>query len=302
MQDVIGRDVDDRPSRVHLPSWRGLPRPARLGAVALVAGACAVALAAVRVPADTTPPDVAVVVDHGRSTATGPTATGALEVRVVNPSATRARVDRVGLAVRGLRVLSVEPSRAGSVAPDGERRYVLRYEVPDCAELRLPGLLEVSLAGGTRSARVVGRVPADGDAVAFRPCPVSALPAPALAVRVLAGTSERAAAGARGAVRLEVRNGGPAVRLLSVAAEVPGVRSSAVVPGRSAMLREDDRAEVLLRFDVDDCADVVRTGRLVVHAVRNGVERELGLTLAHDFEGRRLRQLALDHVFTACGR
>ena len=299
MQDVIGRDVDDGPSRVRLLSWRELPRGVRTAVLVAAAAAGASAVVLARPGATPDAGDVRVVVeqavvDQVGASATGRSVTGRLAVRVVG-SAGDVEVSDVTLAARGLELLSVEPTRRAATS-------LLRYRVPDCGALRLPGELVVRLVGGSSHSRPVGRGAAPGDVAVFQPCPVGAVPSPALAVRPLDGAVETTATGAHGVVRLEVHNGGPSVRLLSVTAEVPGVRSSSVVPAHGAHLRQDERVEVVLRFEIEDCDEVLRTGRLVLRAVRDGVERELGLTLTHDVEARRLRQLGLDGLLDACRR
>lgn len=299
MQDVIGRDEDERPSRARLPSPRELRRPAGVAVAAAVV--CGAALVLARPPAAPQAPHPAAVVERHMATATGPTASGELTVRVVGVP-TDAEVASVDLAAPGLQVLSVEPAPSPAGALEEAPAHLLRYRVPDCAELRLPAELEVTLAGGAGHARALGRTRAPGDAQSFRPCPAGAVPPPALAVRVGDSRTETTATGARGAVRLAVHNGGPDVRLLSVTAEVPGVRSASIIPAHAAHLRQDEHLEVVLRFEIEDCTRVLRTGRLVLRAVRHGVERELGLTLGHELEARRLRQVALDGVLDACAR
>ena len=304
-RDVIGCGSED------VPRWNGRhagrlsplqgPRLVAAGALlALLAGV----LATTRLAPDDAPapahPQLSVVVDGGPPAGSGRSVTGELRLRLVNRSSRAAVVQGLALTAPGLEVLSVRPPVGEPVPAGGERRHVVGYRVRDCEALRLPGTLQVSVAGGPEVARPVGRTPVAGDAGAFVPCTVASVPAPQLAVRPIAATAARSGAGADGAVRLEVRNGGPALRLLSVTAEVPGVRFSTLVPPHGVVLRPDERLEMVLGFEIDDCRQLRRTGRLVMRAARDGIERELGLTITHDREAGTLRQVALDAVLGAC--
>ena len=121
-----------------------------------------------------------------------------------------------------------------------------------------------------------------------------------LAVRPLGGRTVETDAGARGDVRLEVRNGGAPLRLRSLSAEVPGVRFSTVGAPYGGRLVQDERAEVVLRFAIDDCAALRRTGRLVLQVEQAGTLHEVGLTVTNDREAGTVRQVALDRVLGAC--
>jgi len=304
VQDVIGQDVDDSPRLPAVPSWQGVPPAARLAVVGLAAVlAVGLVVAGGRGPEPVpTATELAVVLAGERTGGAGRAATGEVRLRVVNASDTPAEVGALTLSAPGLQVLAVEPADVARVAAAGERSYRVRYRVADCTALRLPAQVEVAVPGAASRSRPLGRVPADGDAVGFSPCSVRALPAPALAVRPLGGTTEAAGAGARGRVRLEVRNGGPVVRLLSMTAEVPGVRFAPLVSPHGLVLGEDERLELVLGFEIEDCARLLRAGRLVLRAARHGVESELALTITHDREAGTLRQLALDRVLGACPR
>lgn len=121
-----------------------------------------------------------------------------------------------------------------------------------------------------------------------------------LAARPLGGGTVRTDAGARGDVRLEIRNGGRPLRLLDVTAEVPGVRFTPVVRPHGVELGTEERIELVLRFRIDDCASLRRTGRLVLQVEQSGLRQEVGLTVTHDREAGTVRQVALDRVLGAC--
>lgn len=229
---------------------------------------------------------------------------GELAVAVTNGTDAGLRLGALSLAAAGLQVVSVAPAFGRSLGPREGREYVVRYEVPVCAALQLPASLRVSydaLRTGPGSARL--ELGPGQQAVPFAVCPEgSTLQArPDLAVRAIGGGSRRDGAGARGTVELEVRNAGARLDLLSVGAQVPGVRFINAGQPNGVQMLADDRVEVNLAFAVDDCALLRRTGRLVLRVRQAGVEQEIGLTITRDVEAGTVRQLALDRVLQACG-
>ncbi len=329
-KDVIGDDVigsDRRPSRLG-------SRPTRPPATLVGAAAALVLLAGIGatvvgerepappVPGPAEPALVLQVVGRaaeggaaGGGTADGG-AGGELVVGIVNSTDTRVRLGALSLVSAGLQVVSVVPAFGRPLGPREGREYVVRYEVPVCAALQLPVSLRVTYdapgtgRGSTRlelgARRELGteQEPGPGgQAVPFAICPEgSTLQArPDLAVRAIGGGSRRDGAGARGTVELEVRNAGARLDLLSVGAEVPGVRFINAGQPNGVQMLADDRVEVNLAFEVDDCALLRRTGRLVLRVRQAGVEREIGLTITSDVEAATVRQLALDRVLQACG-
>ena len=164
----------------------------------------------------------------------------------------------------------------------------------------------------------VGPLQGPGPATAGGPSsPAAPAAGPALragvSARPLGGQTLRTHVGARGTVRLEVRNdaapprlevGNEAapLRLLSATAEVPGVRFTPVVRPDGAELGPQERVEVELGFSIADCTWLRRTGRLVLVVEQAGVRQEVGLTVTHDREAGTVRQVSLDRVLSACPR
>ena len=230
-------------------------------------------------------------------------AAGELAVEVSNLTDARVRLGRLTLQAPGLVVTDVRPAFGRPLGPRETREYALAYQVPVCGLLLLPAQLSVSYLqpGG---ARAEGLSLGPGlQTVPFARCAEGSTRTlrPDLAVRAIGGSSRKVGAGARGTVELEVRNAGVALRLLSVTAQVPGVRFVDEGQPHGLPLGTDDRVEVNLGFVVPDCALLRRTGRLVLRALQAGVESEVGLTVTTDVEAGTVRQLALDRVLDSCG-
>ncbi len=304
--DVIGQDG---PERRTLPAWLADRAVRLVGAAALLVTGAGVVVAAQGAPVVAAmqprpPVSVGVVFDGGDVQRRGDGAAGALQLLVVNRTARPAPVRALTLEAAGLEVLSVEPGDSLPLGAFAQRKYVVRYSVPDCARLRLPGRVSVGLrdpdADRVKSMTVPLMDPSTpGDGVPFAPCPGTAAPL-SLGVRSLGGTTTRTPAGARGLVRVEVRNGGAPLLLLELTAEVPGVLFSPLVPANGISLLQDDRIELQLAFEIPDCDRLRRTGRLVLRASRGGVVSELGLTITNVREAGTVRQVALDRVLQAC--
>ena len=83
---------------------------------------------------------------------------------------------------------------------------------------------------------------------------------------------------------------------------MPGVRFIDEGQPNGVSMGPDDRVEVNLGFEVDDCALLRRSGQLVLRALQAGVESEVALTVTADVEVGTVRQLALDRVLESCPR
>ncbi|MCW2614585.1 MAG: hypothetical protein JWN08_1579 [Frankiales bacterium] len=254
------------------------------------------ALAVELVSGDTGLPD-------GAETGVAVEASGELGVVVTNLRPARVRLGSLTLVAPGLRVLSVQPGFGRPLGAGESRDYRLSYAVPVCAALQLPAALRLSYLQDGRPAQSVSLPLGPGlQPVPFALCPEGATREvrPDLAVRTIGGTDTRRGDGVRGTVALEVRNADAPLQLLSVTAEVPGVRFTDRGPANGITLGTDDRVEVRLGFEVDDCALLRRTGRLVLTVRQDGVVRELALTLTTETEAGVIRQLALDRVLESC--
>lgn len=271
-------------------------------------------------------PPVQLVPAGDRATPDGAGARGVLTVTLRNQLDAPVGLSALALDVGGVRIVSVRPALERPLAPREVRDLVIDYAVADCADLVLPGRLQLTShtdappagsageldagpasqrpgpAQGARAQAVVffDRGPAVAGALPLAACPTVLPRPPDLGVRTLGGSSGRSAVGARGTVELEVRNAGPPLQLLSVGAEVPGVVFQVVTPPNGVSLDVDGRVALRLAFVVPDCTRLRRTGRLVLRVVQDGLVRELGLTITNDFEAGTVRQAALDRVLQAC--
>lgn len=309
--DVIGTD---EPAR--LPAWLGQPPPGLVAVLAVLVLLVGVGAAAVVEPprpvaaAAAPGPALAVALvggttglPQGAEAGVAVEASGELGVLVTNLRDRRLRLGSLSLLAPGLQVLSLEPAFGRPLAAGESRDYRVTYAVPACAELALPAVLRVSyVEDGGRAQSVSLRLGPGRQPVAFARCPPGSTreARPDLAVRSIGGSDEPTAAGVRGTVALEVRNAAEPVQLLSVTATVPGVRFTNRGPPNGITLGTDDRVEVRLGFEVDDCARLRRTGTLVLRVRQDGAERELRLTLTTDAEAGVVRQLALDRVLESC--
>lgn len=296
---AAGDVLVSEPARPH--AWAQPPLVGAMAVLVLLAGVLA-ALTVSGPVAAAVPPVVTVV---GTSTLPG----GAGEVRgevvvsVRNPGRGPVRLSALRLAAQGLVPGTVTPDVEVPLAAGQAREHVLAFDVPRCGSLLLPARLLVSAPGSTgrpvTAAVVLGPAERDGE---FEPC----LPGttfdgrPSLAVSGIGGSTTRTAPGARGVLRLEVRNGGAPLQLLQVFAELPGVRFAVVGRANGVTLVTDERTEVRLAFEVEDCALLGRTGRLLLQVRVDGREREVAVEVGDT--GRAVAQNALDRVAQACDR
>ena len=300
-----GRDL----LALHLPGW----------AVAVVAGLVALSLGAGLVGAvalrrdaeqEAARPDVEVEVLDGSSSTVGGVARGTLELALVNRGRDEVQVD-LGFAVEGLRVTGGEPEPLPPLPPGGRQEVRVTYLVPSCAALVLPGRLLLGLqTARERVERVLPVVDPRGgrpaaDALPLGACPPSsrsAVPGEPTDVgaRSAGGSSRRVGAGAEGVARLEVRNGGPPVRLLSVDARVPGAVFAPRLLEGGLALEPDGLALVGLRFRVPDCTRLQAGGWLLLRVERFGGVQELALRIVAEPAGGLGPQAQLPVVLESC--
>ena len=239
-------------------------------------------------------------------------ARGELSLLLVNRREQRVRLGALRIAVEGLQVTSVTPAFGKPLGPFEERLFTIGFLVPDCSQLVLPGRLTVSLAadGQPVERRDVAVVDPDlrspgRSGFTLGGCPPSARGRSAgtstdVAVRPAGGTVERDGLGAVGALRLEVRNAGPPLQLVSYTGEVPGVTFTErrIDGGRS--IDTDGLVVVRLAFRIEDCAALQPAGRLVLVVRRGGAQQELGLRAVAEPEAGVGPQVDLGLLFGAC--
>ena len=250
-------------------------------------------------------PDVAVRLLDARSSTVGGVARGSLELLLVNRRDRPVEVGGLAVVVEGLRVTGalVLPRELGAYA---EHRVTVPYLVPSCASLVLPGMLVLQAGGEQHRVPVVdARAEPDGDEIRFGSCPPSARsPRPGeptdVGARAAGGTSRRVGVTVTGVARLEVRNDGPPVRLLSVDADVPGVVVTPRVLAGGRTIVTDGLVVIGLRFRVPDCSELGGPGRLVLRVERFGGVQELSLRLTRQPGTGPGPQVRLPVVLDAC--
>ena len=248
-------------------------------------------------------PDVEVrLVDRSSSTVAG-VARGALELLLVNRRDRPARLDGLEVQVEGLQVTGalVLPRELG---PYAEHLLRLAYLVPSCASLVLPGELVLRVDGDEVRVPVVDAA-ASSDGIALGSCPPSARSERPgeptdVGARAAGGTSRRVGDAVEGVARLEVRNAGQPVRLLSVDADVPGVVVTARVLAGGRTIVTDGVVVIGLRFRIPDCAGLASSGRLVLQVERFGGVQELSLRVAVEPGDGLGPQVRLPVVLDAC--
>lgn len=293
---------------VRLPPW-AVPLIAVLAACVLGGGVVAVAQDRQVQAREAARLDVEVRPAGTTSTTVRGVAQGELSLLLVNRREGRVRLGALRLLVDGLRVTSVSPAFGKPLGPFEERLFTIGVLVPDCSALVLPGRLSVSLAadGQPVQRREVAVVGPDQSApgFTFSGCPPSARgrgagTATDVAVRPAGGSTQREGAGAQGALRLEVRNAGPRLQLLSITGQVPGVRFTPRVIDGGRSIDTDGLVVVRLAFTIDDCAAVQPAGRLVLVVERAGAQQELGLRAVAEPEAGVGPQVSLGLLFRAC--
>ena len=145
----------------------------------------------------------------------------------------------------------------------------------------------------------------DTDGVELGSCPPSARgerpgEPTDVGARAAGGTSRRDGDAVEGAARLEVRNDGPPVRLLSVGADVPGVVVTPRVLAGGRTIVTDGLVVIGLRFRIPDCAGLAASGRLVLRVERFGGVQELSLRVGAGSGGGQGPQVRLPVVLDAC--
>lgn len=280
-----------------VPPWA----VALTAALALVAGL----LVAVDQRREADRPDVAVRLLDGRSSTVAGVALGGLELLLVNLRGRPARLGGLVLEVEGLRVTGLEPALPDELRAYDEQRVRVTYTVPSCAALVLPGVLVLQVDDEQERVPVVDA--GSGSAgIELGSCPPGARSrrpgdATDVGARAAGGTARRVGDAVEGVARLEVRNAGPPVRLLSVDAEVPGVAVTPRVLDGGRTIVTDGLVVVGLRFRIADCAELQETGRLVLRVERFGGVQELSLALASAPGAGGGPQLRLPVVLDSCG-
>ena len=259
-------------------------------------------------------PEVDVLPDRPSSSTVAGVARGRIGLRLVNRRDRPVSVGQIEVAVEGLRVVRVEPDELRPLGPREERRLRISFVVPSCDALVLPGTLSLVLLaeGQPVERKQVAVVEPDAQspppgALTLGACPASARGADAgtptdVGVRPAGGSARRTGAGAEGFARLEIRNVGSPLRLLSVDAEVPGARfTPRVIDGGGRTLETDGLVRVRLAFRVEDCRALQKTGRLVLRVERFGAVQELGLRVTAEPAAGLGPQVDFRVVLDSCG-
>lgn len=249
-------------------------------------------------------PDVAVRLLDARSSTVGGVALGGLELLLVNRRDRPARLGGLVLELEGLRVNRLEPDLPDELGAYDEQRVRVTYTIPSCASLVLPGTLVLRVDDEQERVPVV-EAGSGSEGIELGSCPLSARgerpgEPTDVGARAAGGTSRRVGDAVEGVARLEVRNAGPPVRLLSVDADVPGVVVTPRVLDGGRTIVTDGLVVLGLRFRVPDCAALGSTGRLVLRVERFGGVQELSLRVAAEPGGRQGPQVRLPVVLDAC--
>jgi hypothetical protein len=235
----------------------------------------------------------------------GSSTEGAVHAVVSNPG--RRPVDLLGveLDLPGVALLPLRGEPARSLPPGAAADARVRFAVPDCGVVAVPGRVRIAVAHPGAPPRLVelpvaddpppGGIAADVFTAGCRPA--SAPYVVALAVSVAGGTAVADGGAARGELQVVVRNHGGAVQLVSVTAEVPGVLFvSQTDPARNRWTDPGEQLSVPLPFVVPFCGEPGRTGRLFVTVRDQAGELR---TLAFPADGSAVD---LTLVFGACRR
>jgi hypothetical protein len=201
------------------------------------------------------------------------------------------------VAVAALDVPGVRAAAAGPVVVEGGGRAELAVPVSvrSCEQLAAGSVLLAVRRPGEPAREVARRVPSGALRAGCGP-PADARSV-AVAVRAVEGRRRVEGEGVRGVVAVEVTNLGADLELARVDAEVPGVITSS----GSLRVPAGERGTVRLGFHVPVCADLRRTGRVVVTLRSPAVgTRELGFRATEDEEARTVRDLDLDVLLRAC--
>ncbi|HVM26391.1 MAG TPA: hypothetical protein VM433_01810 [Mycobacteriales bacterium] len=297
---------DERPGR-RLGSALGWQPPAG-AVVALTIAVLATALTglagvgAVRAADERDADRVELVVEARSSVAVRPRGRdGVLVLQVRNDGSRGVEVRDVQIAVEGVRGRG--PVEQPTIGRGATIELVVPFAVTDCRALRESGRLVLRVRPEGRAERDVALPVGAGAPVAAGLLAAGCRPAAdpsavAVGVRGLGGDVERTAAGARGVLLVEVRNEGAPLEFARVSAEVPGAAFEVVAVGP---LPAGGRSVARLRFDVEACALLRRTGRVVVTVFPDGARpQELGFRATEDEEARTVRDVDLDLVLDAC--
>ena len=234
-------DLLRRGLALSLPRW-ALAALAAVVAVTLVGGVVGAVQVGSAIEREAARPRVDVLPAEGTSSTVAGVARGRIGLLLVNRRPRPAQLQELEVSVEGLRVLRVEPELDRPLGPLEQRRVRISYVIPSCDALVLPGTVSVAVTAVGQAVRRTqlpvhdGSAAEEGEGLGLRACPPSARGTAAgtptdIGVRPAGGESRRVGAGAEGFVRLEIRNDGAPVQLISVGGRVPGV---AFAPGRCA--------------------------------------------------------------------
>jgi hypothetical protein len=313
-----GDERENRPlgSRLRSVLTTRLPAWAVAGVAVLLLGALGGGMVAAAQVSDSLAREAARVevtvqpIGSSSSTVAG-VARGEIELLLVNRREQRVRLGELRVEVEGLRVLRTEPAFGRPLGPFEDRLFRIAFEVRSCTALVLPGTLSVSLLGEgqpleRREVPVYDAAePGPVEGLALGACPPSARGADPgtptdVGVRSAGGAAMRQGAGATGFARLEVRNDGRPLRLLSVTAQVPGVAFSTRTIDGGRTIGPDGLVIVRLAFTVADCARLRPAGRVVLRIERFDGVQELGLRAVADPEASAGPQVNLQLVLGSC--
>lgn len=314
-----GDEREGPDAAARLRGWLALTPPTWVVVVLAVALAATLAggiAGAVQVSAglarEAARPQVDVLPAGSSSSTVAGVARGRIELLLVNRRAVPVPVQDVQVQVEGLRVLRVEPAPDRTLGPGESRPVRISFLVPSCQALVLPGTVVVAVGAGDQVRR--SRLPVydperreqPAQGLAFGACPASARGARAgtptdIGLRPAGGQVLRTGDGAEGFARLEVRNGGAPVRLLSVDGQVPGVVFTPRLLRGGRTISTDGLVIVRLGFRVPDCRRLRKTGRLVLRVERFDGVQELGLRVTAEPAARQGPQVDLRVVLDACG-
>lgn len=294
---------------LRLPPW-AVAGIAGLLAVGLVAGVVSAVALRRQAEQQAARPDVEVRALDGSSSTVAGVARGVLRLLLVNRGRDEVQVD-LGFFVEGLRLTGPVAEPLPTLRAGAERELRVPYLVPSCASLVLPGRVRLAVESDRqRVERYLSVVEAGPDPPPVDTIPLGACPASARAAvpgeptdvgaRAAGGQFRRVGPGAEGSARLEVRNGGAAVRLLAVDARVPGAVFTPRVLAGGLELPPDGLAIVSLRFRIPDCDRLQDAGWLLLRIERYGGVQELGLRLTAEPAGGLGPQAQLPVVLGAC--
>lgn len=266
----------------------------------LVVTAAAAALPGVRERAGRL--SLSVGLDGGTVALRGRGTEGFLRLRVSSDAQTAVELGGLQLTVAGSELRGVTPP-AVRLRPGRSAELTVRYAVRRCRLLGGAGELRLTATADDGARGLVALPVADVVASGCRDRPVPGGVA-VVGLRTVGSDVERADDGlsATGAVELEVVSYAAPVRLVAVAAEVPGALLVGPTNGPpEPLLAAGDRRTLRLPFTVPFCPALRPRGQVTV-TVREPDDglRRLSFAVAADGEARLVRDVDLSPVLGAC--